>query len=134
MKNEYSFKVAWGDTDAAGIVFYPNFYRWMDQAAHELFSVAGLSMAKLQKEEHIALPLLEAFCQFKAPLTYDEQVIVRSEILEVKQKVVKISHKFYKQETIAAEGYEVRAWVSVEETPPRAIVVPEHIKRILLSN
>ena len=34
---EYSFQVRWGDTDAAGIVYYPNFYKWMDEATHEYF-------------------------------------------------------------------------------------------------
>lgn len=28
---EYRVKVHWGDTDAAGIVFYPNYYKWMDE-------------------------------------------------------------------------------------------------------
>ena len=35
---DYSFKVRWGDTDAAGIVFYPNFYKWMDEATHEFLA------------------------------------------------------------------------------------------------
>ena len=29
---DYRFKIRFGDTDAAGIVFYPNYYRWMDEA------------------------------------------------------------------------------------------------------
>ena len=30
MASDYRFKVRWGDTDPATIVFFPNFYRWMD--------------------------------------------------------------------------------------------------------
>jgi acyl-CoA thioesterase FadM len=27
-------KIAWGDLDALGIVFYPRYYEWIDAAAH----------------------------------------------------------------------------------------------------
>lgn len=37
MAIHYTFKVRWGDTDPAKIVFFPNFYRWMDEATHEFF-------------------------------------------------------------------------------------------------
>lgn len=28
--------VEWGDYDEAGIVFYPNYFRWMDGAFHQV--------------------------------------------------------------------------------------------------
>jgi acyl-CoA thioester hydrolase len=38
-KFHYIFKVEWGDTDAAGIVYSPNDYKWMDQATHSVRSL-----------------------------------------------------------------------------------------------
>jgi 4-hydroxybenzoyl-CoA thioesterase len=131
MKNVYPFKVVWGDTDAAGIVFYPNFYRWMDQASHELLRAAGFPIAKLQ-DENIITPLLEAFCQFKSPLMYDDEVAVHSEVAEVHNKVFKIKHTFKKGDVIVAEGHEIRAWTSVAEERPKAVPVPENVKSVLL--
>lgn len=133
MKKIYTFRVVWGDTDAAGIVFYPNFYRWMDQASHELLRSAGFPVAKLQSDEKIITPLLEAFCQFKSPLLYDDEVAVHSEVVEVNNKVFKIKHTFKKGDQVVAEGHEVRAWTSVAEDRPKAVPVPEHVKNILLS-
>ena len=34
--------VHWGDCDPAGIVFFPNFSRWMDQASMAFFVACGL--------------------------------------------------------------------------------------------
>ena len=62
---EYSFKVRWGDTDAAGIVFYPNFYKWMDEATHEFLAAIGFSTTFLLTEHQTATPLLEANCQLE---------------------------------------------------------------------
>ena len=39
----YSVVVEWGDCDPAKIVFYPNFFRWMDAASWAFFAANGLS-------------------------------------------------------------------------------------------
>lgn len=124
---EYPFKVRWGDTDAAGIVFYPNFYKWMDEATHEYFTAIGLPTSTLYVEQQIAVPLLEANCQFKSPLLFEDDVIVRSTVKEMSNKVFKISHQFIKDEKIVAEGYEVRAWTSFKEKP-KACPIPDSVR------
>ena len=35
-------RVGWGDCDPAGIVFYPRFYAWMDNASHVLAREMGI--------------------------------------------------------------------------------------------
>ena len=128
---EYPFRVRWGDTDAAGIVFYPNFYKWMDEATHEYFSAIGLPTSTLYSEQQIATPLLEANCQFKSPLLFEDDVIVRSSVVELHQKVFKISHRFFKDEKMVAEGYEVRAWTSFKEKA-KAYPIPDEVREKMM--
>jgi 4-hydroxybenzoyl-CoA thioesterase len=128
---EYPFRVRWGDTDAAGIVFYPNFYKWMDEATHEFFAAIGLPTSILYVEQQIATPLLEANCQFKRPLLFEDDVIVRSTVVELHQKVFKISHRFFKDEQIVAEGYEIRAWTSFKEKP-KAHSIPNEVREKMM--
>ena len=128
---DYSFKVKWGDTDAAGIVFYPNFYKWMDEATHEFFAAIGLPTSVLYAEQQVSVPLLEANCQFKSPLLFEDHVTVRSTVVELHQKVFKISHRFFKNEKIVAEGYEVRAWTSFKEKP-KAHPIPNEVREKMM--
>ena len=128
---DYSFKVKWGDTDAAGIVFYPNFYKWMDEATHEFFAAIGLPTSTLYAEQQVSVPLLEANCQFKSPLFFEDHVTVRSTVVELHQKVFKISHRFFKGEKIVAEGYEVRAWTSFKEKP-KAHPIPNEVREKMM--
>jgi acyl-CoA thioesterase FadM len=44
--------VEWGDTDAAGIVFYPNYYRWFDRAAHALLRPQRLAAPGTRDTAH----------------------------------------------------------------------------------
>ncbi|MEH7226046.1 thioesterase family protein [Bacillus sp. JJ1566] len=127
MKNNYSFQVRWGDTDAAGIVFYPNFYKWMDEATHEYFSAIGLPASQLFAEQQIGVPLLEANCRFNMPLLFEDHVTVKSYVEELYNKAFRIKHVFEKGDKIAAEGYEVRAWTSFKEKP-KAHPIPDDIR------
>ncbi|BDG46924.1 thioesterase family protein [Parageobacillus sp. KH3-4] len=129
-KIEYRFQVQWGDTDAAGIVFYPNFYKWMDEATHRFFAELGNPTTALF-EQKIGLPILEAKCQFRSPLLFGDEVRVCSTITELWDKVFQIAHEFYKHETVAAAGYETRAWASFADGRPKAVPIPAEVKRVL---
>jgi 4-hydroxybenzoyl-CoA thioesterase len=123
---EYSFKVRWGDTDTAKIVFFPNFYKWMDEATHEFFAELGTPTSELFATENIGIPLLESKCTFKTPLLFEDVVVVKTEVLELHNKVFKLAHTFYREDTLIAEGYTLRAWTSFEGKP-KAVPISEDI-------
>jgi len=127
MTNIHRLKIYFGDTDAAGIVFYPNFYRWMDQATHEYLAAKYLPASQLQKDKDIITPLLEAFCQFKSPLFFEDEVEIHSKVVEVKNKVFRVEHQFKRDSQIVAEGYEVRAWTSTSGERIKAVAIPEDV-------
>lgn len=132
MKSVWEFKVRFGETDAAGIVYYPNFYKWMDQATHEMFSSIDMSTNKLLKEKK-GIPLVEAFCQFKHALHFEDVVKIDSAVIEVRNKVFKIQHTFYLGDIVCAEGYEVRVWIDSSDGGLKSAPIPDELRSILLS-
>lgn len=127
------FKVRFGETDAAGIVYYPNYYKWMDQATHDLMFAAGFSTRRLMEEE-LGVPLIEAQCRFQGPLRFEDEVKLVSAVTEVRNKVFRLSHQFYHGDRLVAEGYEVRAWVSFRGGTLKAQALPEALRDQLLSS
>ncbi|MBR8646206.1 hypothetical protein KEH51_27530 [[Brevibacterium] frigoritolerans] len=63
----------------------------------------------------MALPLIETHCEFKRPVLYNIELIVHSEVVLLKEKVFRLSHQFYCEDQLVAEGYEVRVWASTAE-------------------
>lgn len=126
--SEYRFKVKWGDTDAAGIVFYPNYYKWMDEATHEMFDQLGHPSHKLFTDEKVGFPILEAHCQFFAPSFFADPITVVSRVVEIKNKVFKVEHTFLSDGQTRAEGYEIRAWTIIEKEKPKAVPIPEEMR------
>ena len=131
MSFEYEIKVRWGDTDAAGIVFYPNYYKWMNEASHELLTEIGISAYALYKKEGIGNPLLETHCEFFSPLFFEDVVTIRCSVVEVQNKVYKTDYKFYRNDQLVAQGYEVRVWTLFKDKP-KAIPIPDKIKEKML--
>ena len=124
---DYRFKIRFGDTDAAGIVFYPNYYRWMDEATHEFFNHLGFPTDQLMKDK-LATPLLEAHCVFKSPGFFNREIVLTTKVETIREKVFKLVHVFRDGETVLAEGYEVRAWVSLENGRPKSQPIPEEVR------
>ncbi|WP_138419605.1 acyl-CoA thioesterase [Aquibacillus sediminis] len=129
MENIYSLKVRFGDTDAAGIVFYPNYYRWMDQASAELLGNKYIPVSELIARGDL-IPLLETFCQYKGPLFFEDEFDVYSKVIEMHNKTFKIEHVFKRGETLIATGYEVRAWTRKIDGKMKAVSIPEDVRAV----
>lgn len=133
MKNIYEFRVHFGDTDAAGIVYYPNYYRWMDQATHEFFRKKNLSPSKLQKKKNIIIPLVETGCKFYKPLFYEDIVQLHSKMTIEKNKILKLEHRFIKNNELIAKGFETRLWTKKTIDGLQSVSMSDEIKKLLLN-
>ena len=62
-------KVHWSDTDAAGIVWFPNYFGWFEDAEEELYAVVlGRHRQLLLDEFDFAMPRVEASAKYAAPV------------------------------------------------------------------
>jgi acyl-CoA thioester hydrolase len=130
MRGVWDCKVRFAETDAAGIVYYPNFYKWMDQATHEMFEAYRLSTRKLLSENR-GIPLVETHCRFKHPLKFGDRFRVESKVTEVRDKVFTIEHRICKGDILAAEGYEIRAWIERFGDKLKAVSIPVDVRKLL---
>lgn len=70
--------VRWEDIDAAGIINYQAYLRFFGLAEVELFRSCGLSYKQLFEDLGIWLPRVHVECDFLAPVTLDELLVVEA--------------------------------------------------------
>ena len=131
----YSVPVQFGDCDPAGIVFFPNFSRWMDAASLAFFMECGIPpWRELVKTRGIVgTPLLEIHTRFIKSVTYGETITITTHVEEWREKVFIQVHRVTRGETLICEGRETRAFVKRDPDDPdrlRAIPVPEDIRAL----
>jgi len=131
----HTVAVQFGDCDPAGIVFFPNFSRWMDAASLSFFMQCGVPpWRELVKTRGIVgTPLLEINTKFMKAVTYGETITVTTHVEEWREKVFVQVHSVMRGDELVCVGREVRAFVKRDENDPdrlRAIAVPEDIKAL----
>ena len=134
----YTVQVTFGDCDPAGIVFFPNFSRWMDTASLSFFMQCGVPpWRELERTRGIVgTPLLEINTRFMKSATYGETLVVATHVEEWRAKVVVQLHRITRAradggQDLICEGREVRAFVQRDPQDRdrlRAIAVPEDIR------
>ena len=127
--------IRFGDCDPAGIVFFPNFLKWMDEASLAFFMAHGVEPWRVLEKTRgiVGTPLLEINTRFMVPATYGETLRIETTVEEWREKVFIQKHVVRRGDTVLCEGRETRAFVvHPPENPDRikAIPVPEDIKAL----
>lgn len=136
----YTVQVQFGDCDPAGIVFFPNFCKWMDAASLHFFMSCGVPPWRelVKTTGIIGTPLLEINTRFLRPATYGETIFIDTCVIEWNRKTVKQQHTVQRADpdgtTVLCVGTEVRAFCVLRDASNpasiQAIPVPEHILQL----
>lgn len=131
----YRMQVEFGDCDPAGIVFYPNFYRWFDAAAHHLLQEAGLGWRQLRERYGaLGMPLMETGAKYRRPACCGDRLEIESCVAECGRKSLRMTHLVRREGELLVEGFEVRILGAAHPDDPKRLAVldmPEDMRRAL---
>ncbi|HEV7904595.1 MAG TPA: thioesterase family protein, partial [Pyrinomonadaceae bacterium] len=75
MKFSTRITVRFGDTDPAGLVYYPNIFHYFHIALEEFFAArCGLSYRRLMADERIGFPTVNTEAEFFVPIVYGDEL------------------------------------------------------------
>ena len=134
--HKYDIQVDWGDCDPAGIVFYPNFYRWMDKGFWLLFGSRGLTLGTLRERyKTLGGPLVDTGATFIQPVQPGEILTVNSLVQHWGTKSFRIEYKFARQTLPVATGFEVRVCGTLEKDGSiTSSAIPQEVKSLFQDN
>jgi 4-hydroxybenzoyl-CoA thioesterase len=128
-------RVDWGHCDPAGIVFYPNYFRWFDACTTVLFENAGLPLPELYRAHGLkGFPLLEAKANFSGSSSFGDDLDCETSVSEWGAKTLKVLHRFLRGGTLLVEGIELRVCAIPHPDDPqriKAAPIPEVVKERL---
>jgi acyl-CoA thioester hydrolase len=116
MKHE--IRIIFGDTDQMGIVYYANYLRFFESARAAYWRDLGRSYKDLV-EWGVAMPVVEAHCEYKRPAFYEDLLIVDVAVIEVRAASVRFGYKVTRGEDLLATGHTRHAIVGPDGRPRR---------------
>ena len=131
MLNALKVNIAWGDCDEAGLVFYPNYFYWMDSAFHALLKSKGINHRILREKfgAH-GVFIVDIRAQFIAPASYDQPLRVEAHVADWGTKSFKISYIGKRKKQLIFKSSETRVWiVKAENGKVHAAAIPSAFKK-----
>lgn len=103
-----------------GVVYYANYLVWFEVARANMMRVHGRTYRQLE-EEGVILPVIEAWCEYRQPARYDEEIDITT-VAEVLSPVrVKFTYQVIRRADLAvlAAGHTMHAAVDERGRPCR---------------
>jgi 4-hydroxybenzoyl-CoA thioesterase len=111
--SRHPVRIAWGDCDEAGIVFYPNYFYWMDSAFQTVLRTHGLNQRLLrQRYGVVGTPIVDAGARFRAPASYEDLLSIEARIDHWGSKSFRVAYVGLRAEVVVFDGFEVRVWAT----------------------
>ncbi|TKT74718.1 thioesterase family protein [Aquamicrobium sp. LC103] len=134
--NSRQVEIEWGDCDAAGIVFYPRYFAMFDASTAYLFERAtGLKKIAWTKKYGIAgIPMVDTGAKFIVPSRYGDVITIETSATDIRRSSFDISHKVFKEGTLAIEARETRVWTGrdpADSSRLKAVTIPDEVVNAL---
>jgi 4-hydroxybenzoyl-CoA thioesterase len=129
----YPVAVEFGDCDPAGIVYFPNFMRWIDAASRHYFVECGVPSWHETEETHgiIGTPLVDVQARFVRPATYGDRLVVATTVSEWRNRSFVMRHVIKRDGDALVEATEVRIFarrVAGERYRIEAVAIPAFVR------
>lgn len=96
---ELPVRVYYEDTDAQGVVYYANYFRFMERARTEWLRSLGVDMAALQDEDRRIFVVAEVNVKFHAPARLNEDLVVTAGLIDRTRVSFDIEQHIYRNST-----------------------------------
>jgi 4-hydroxybenzoyl-CoA thioesterase len=118
--------VRFGDSDPAGLVYYPVIFHYFHAAMEEFFAArTGATYARLLADERVGFPVVSVRTEFFAPLTYGDEVDVEIAVTRVGRTSVTFEYgaRRVSDQVLCARSVQVHAAMNLDTR--RAVPLPE---------
>ena len=91
--HETRFRVRYAETDQMGVVYYSNYFIWMELGRAEYFRAAGGRYKDMEVNDGILLAVVDAHCRYLFPARYDEEIAVSTSIALANRRMVQFHYE-----------------------------------------
>lgn len=103
--SEARLRVRYAETDQMKVVYHSNYIIWFEVGRVEFLRQLGFAYRDMEREG-FHLPVVEVKCRYKQPALYDDEIIVRTHIANLRGPMIRFGYEIVRatDDTILAEG------------------------------
>lgn len=93
---EWPVRVYYEDTDAQGVVYYANYFRFMERARTEWLRALGVDQKKMHREDRRIFVVVSTRAEFIVPAQYNDELIVTASLGKLTRASFDIEQNIYR--------------------------------------
>jgi acyl-CoA thioester hydrolase len=127
--NESRLRVRYAETDQMGVVYHANHFIWFEVGRVELLRQLGFSYKDMEQQDNCFIAVVDARCRYKAPAAYDDEIIVRTWLKNIRESVIHFGYELVRagDGELLAEGETTHI---VADAQMRKTVLPEKYLKV----
>ena len=98
----FPIRTYWEDTDAGGIVYYANYFKFMERARTEWLRALGWEQETLRLERNLLFVVVDVEAHFRKPARYGDMLQTTCEVAESTRASLTFKQEIYRQ-TVGGE-------------------------------
>jgi acyl-CoA thioester hydrolase len=123
-------RVEFSETDAAGIVHFANFYRYMEYAEHAFFRSLGHSI--VNPALGVGWPRVHCNCDYKKPLRFEDEVEIHLLVSAKTSKSISYQFRFRVDGAeVARGGFTIVCVRKTEADGMKAATIPPELAALI---
>ncbi len=121
---ELPVRVYYEDTDAQGVVYYANYFRFMERARTEWLEAMGVDHVTMMNEDNRILVVTEANAKFLIPARLGDSLIVTARLSRLGRATFEIEQNIFRGGTegeLLIQGGVTAAYLAADTMKPKRI-------------
>jgi acyl-CoA thioester hydrolase len=104
--SESRVRVRYAETDQMGVVYHANHFIWFEIGRVDLMRQLGFTYRDMERDHGCFIPVVDARCRYKAPARYDDEIIVRTHLRNVRESMIHFGYELLRanDSELLAEG------------------------------
>jgi acyl-CoA thioester hydrolase len=104
--HETEVRVRYAETDQMGVAHHSNYLIWFEAGRSDFCRGRGFSYKEMEEKEGALLVVAESYVRYKSPAFYEDILIVRTRVGEVRSRSLRFIYEIYRpaDDMLLAEG------------------------------
>ncbi len=121
---EWPVRVYYEDTDAQAVVYYANYFRFMERARTEWLRALGVDQVALMQDDRRIFVVTETKAQFLQPARLNDELIVTASLGQVTRATFEIEQNIYRNNLdgeLLVRGGVIAAYLDADTMKPKRV-------------
>jgi acyl-CoA thioester hydrolase len=118
---EWPIRVYYEDTDLQGVVYFANYFKYMERARTEWLRSLGVEQDKLFHEERKYFVVVETNAEFVKPARFNDELVATARLVDLTRATFLIEQNIYRDSLdgeLLCTGMTKAAYVNAETQKP----------------